>query len=101
MGILHFDAKHIKDINSSKDSTLNDLLGRDCFHFGFYPNSDGTCSLGTYGYKNFRNKGIEPQVYCDLRNPDGSLNTDTPGQVTVNDLYTHPSMYTKAIQLNG
>ena len=70
-------------------------------HFGFYPSKNGSCTTGSYGYQNFYNKGIEPHVYCDLRNPDGSINTDTPGLVTKNDLYTHPSMYTKAIQING
>ena len=95
------DAKNIDDVGNGKNSTQNDLLGRECFHFGFYPSKNGSCTTGSYGYQNFYNKGIEPHVYCDLRNPDGSINTDTPGLVTKNDLYTHPSMYTKAIQING
>lgn len=95
------DAKNIDDVGNGKNSTQNDLLGRECFHFGFYPSKNGSCQTGSYGYQNFYNKGIEPHVYCDLRNPDGSINTDTPGLVTKNDLYTHPSMYTKAIQING
>ena len=82
------NAKDLSKINSSN------ILGNKCFYFGFYP--QGACSVGSYSYKNFYNRGVEPYVVCLFEDEDGNI-SDT----TVDDLYKNPALYTKIIQLNG
>ena len=82
---------------NAKDVDKDDLdpyLGTRCFLFGFYPM--GVCSEGSYGYKNFHNRAVEPYVACLITDEDGNISN-----TTINDLYKKRTLYTKIIQLNG